>query len=238
VDGIEEDLGLSDAWTWAKQGRDLVLGSRYPILDTHEIPGYDDYRSGAFLLDARDALGAKLLAINMHPPCCNYGPDGDEPSSNTQRQRVVDGVVAFLRDVKQGEGPFGLAPDTPIVVLGDMNFVGDAQQPRTLRTGDIVHNDRFGPDAAPDWDGSPLLDTKPRQVSAPMHTTWIDASSSFPPGRLDYAFVSDSVLDVVHEFVLHTPVLSEQTRSAYGLRAEDTNTASDHLPVVIDVAAQ
>ncbi|MFB6280131.1 MAG: endonuclease/exonuclease/phosphatase family protein, partial [Salinibacter sp.] len=236
VDGIEEDLGLSDAWTWAKQGRDLVLGSRYPILDTHEIPGYDDYRSGAFLLDARDALGSKLLAINMHPPCCNYGPDGDEPSSNTQRQRVVDGVVAFLRDVKQGEGPFGLAPDTPIVVLGDMNFVGDAQQPRTLRTGDIVHNDRFGPDAAPDWDGSPLLDTKPQQVSAPMHTTWIDASSSFPPGRLDYAFVSDSVLDVVHEFVLHTPVLSEQTRSAYGLRAEDTNTASDHLPVVIDVA--
>lgn len=238
VNGIEEDLGLSEAWTWAKQGRDLVLGSRYPILDTHEIPGYEDYQSGAFLLDARDALGSKLLAINMHPPCCNYGPDDDEPSSNTQRQQVADGVIAFLRDVKQGEGPFGVSDETPIVVLGDMNFVGDAQQPQTLRTGAIVHNDRFGPDAAPDWNGSPLLDTKPRQVNSPMHTTWIDASSAFPPGRLDYAFVSDSVLDVVHEFVLHTPALSDDTRPAHGLRENDTNQASDHLPVVIDVAAE
>ena len=238
VNGIEEDLGLSDAWTWAKRGQDLVLGSRYPILDTHEIPGYDDYRSGAFLLDARDALGSKLLAINMHPPCCNYGPDGDEPSRNTQRQQVADGVIAFLRDVKQGEGPFGIAPDTPIVVLGDMNFVGDAQQPRTLRTGDIIHNNRFGPDAAPDWDGSPLLDTKPRQVNSPMHTTWTNATSSFPPGRLDYAFVSDSVLEVVHEFVLHTPTLSENMRSAYGLQENDTTHASDHLSVVIDVAGE
>lgn len=238
VNGIEGDLGLSDQWEWAKQGRDLVLGSRYPILDTHAIPGYADYQSGAFLLDAQDALGSQLLAINMHPPCCNYGPNEDEPSSNTQRQQVVDGVIAFLRDVKQGEGPFGVAPDTPIVILGDMNFVGDAQQPRTLRTGDIIHNDQFGPDAAPDWDGSSLLDTKPQQVETPMHTTWIDGSSSFPPGRLDYAFVTDSVLEVVHEFVLYTPALSASTRSGYGLQAEDTNQASDHLPVVIDVTSQ
>jgi len=238
VDGIEQDLGLSDAWTWAKRGPDLVLGSRYPILDTHAISGYDDYRSGAFLLDAQDVLGSKLLVINMHPPCCNYGPDGDEPSRNTQRQQVVDGVVAFLRDVKRGEGPFDAPAETPIVVLGDMNFVGNAQHPQTLRTGDIVYNDRFGPDAAPDWDGSSLLDTKPRQVNSPMHTTWINAASSFPPGRLDYALVSDSVLDVLHEFVLHTPELSDDTRSAHGLRADDTNRASDHLPIVIDVAAR
>ncbi len=238
VDGIEQDLGLSDAWTWAKCGQDLVLGSRYPILDTHEIPGYDDYQSGAFLLDAQDALGSKLLAINMHPPCCNYGPDEDEPSRNTQRQQVVDRVVAFLRDVTRGEGPFGIASDTPIVVLGDMNFVGDAQHPRTLRTGEIVNTDRFGPAGAPDWDNSPLLDTRPRQTGTPMHTTWMNASSSFPPGRLDYAYVSDSVLEVVHEFVLNTPALSEEARSPYGLRADDTNTASDHLPVVIDVATK
>jgi endonuclease/exonuclease/phosphatase family metal-dependent hydrolase len=116
-----------------------------------------------------------------------------------------------------------------------MNFVGDAQQPLTLRTGEIVNTDRFGSPAAPDWDGSPLLDTKPRQVATPLHTTWIANESSFPPGRLDYAFVTDSVLEVVHEFVLHTPALPEDVRTTHGLRADDTVTASDHLPVVIDI---
>jgi len=232
----EEALGLPGGWAWAKKGQDLVLGSRYPILDTHAIPGYEDNVSGAFLLDADGALGTDLLVVNMHPPCCNYGPDDGEPSRNAQRQRVVDGVVAFLRDVKQGEGPFDVPRETPIVVLGDMNFVGEAQQPQTLRTGEIVNTGRFGPAAAPDWDGSPLLDTRPRQAATPFHTTWVAPGSSFPPGRLDYAFVTDSVLDVVHEFVLHTPALPAAVRSAHGLRADDTPTASDHLPVVIDVA--
>ncbi len=231
----EDELGLASEWEWAKHGRDLVLGSRYPILDTHVIPGYEDYRSGAFLLDAQDALGSRLVVVNMHPPCCNYDSEEGEPSSNAQRQQVVDGVVAFLRDLKQGDGPFEVASETPIVVIGDMNFVGAAQQPRTLRTGEIVNTDRFGPPAAPDWDGSPLLDTKPRQVASPMHTTWIDAGSSFPPGRLDYAYVTDSVLEVVHEFVLYTPVLPEEVRTTHGLRANDTVNASDHLPLVIDV---
>ncbi|WP_103019904.1 endonuclease/exonuclease/phosphatase family protein [Salinibacter altiplanensis] len=232
----DEALGRTGGWTWAKTGQDLILGSRYPILDTHTIPGYENNVSGAFLLDADDALGTDLLVVNMHPPCCNYGPDDDAPSRNAQRQRVVDGVVAFLRDVKQGEGPFGVPTETPIVVLGDMNFVGEAQHPRTLRTGEIVNTDRYGPPAAPDWDGSALLDTRPRQVGTPLHTTWIAPGSSFPPGRLDYAFVTDSVLEVVHEFVLHTPALPTDVRTSHGLRADDTPTASDHLPVVIDVA--
>jgi len=235
-EAAEGALGLSTEWTWAKRGADLVLGSRYPILEAHTIPGYETNRSAAFLLDAEAALGSQLVVVNMHPPCCNYGPDDGEPSRNAQRQQVVDGVLAFLRALKQGEGPFSVAPNTPIVVMGDMNFVGAAQHPQTLRTGQIVNTDRFGPPAAPDWDGSPLLDTTPRQVASPLHTTWIDTESSFPPGRLDYAFVTDSVLEVVHEFVLHTPALPQDVRAAHGLQAADTRTASDHLPVVIDVA--
>jgi len=231
----EGTLGLAEEWHWAKEGRDLVLGSRFPILDTHAIPGYEDYESGSFLLDSEDALGSRMIVINMHPPCCNYPANDDQPSSDAQRQRVVDGVAAFIRKVKNGEGPFGVPAQTPIVILGDMNFVGSAQQPRTLRTGEIINNDDFGSSAAPDWDGTSLLDTNPRQAHAPMHTTWIDAGSSFPPGRLDYAFVTDSVLDVAHEFVLHTPVLPDDARQRHGLQSGDTNTASDHLPVVIDV---
>jgi endonuclease/exonuclease/phosphatase family metal-dependent hydrolase len=235
---MEGEYGLAEDWSWAKRGQDLVLGSRFPIEDEHTIPGYEENDSGAFLLDTRPALGERLIVVVMHPPCCNFAVDEDDPSRNAQRQQVVDGVAAFLRDVTGGEGPFDVTTGTPIAVVGDMNFVGKAQQPRTLRTGEIVNTDRFGPPGAPDWDGSDLLDTNPRQTGAPLHTTWIDSSSAFPPGRLDYAFVTDSALDVVHEFILNTATLSEAERATHGLEAGDTATTSDHLPVVIDLAAE
>jgi len=234
----EGELGLATNWEWAKEGRDLVLGSRFSILDSHSISGYEDYESGAFLLDTRDTLGTRLVVVNIHPPCCNDEPEGGEPSSDAQRQRVVDGVIAFIRTIKKGEGPFDVPSETPIAILGDMNFVGAAQQPLTLRTGEIVNKDIFGSSVAPDWDDSGVLDTNPQQVDSPMHTTWIDTESPFPPGRLDYAYVTDSVLDVVHEFVLYTPALSDSTRRSHDLQANDTDTASDHLPVVIDVQPQ
>jgi endonuclease/exonuclease/phosphatase family metal-dependent hydrolase len=234
---MEEALGVDGDWAWAKRGQDLVLGSRFPIEASRPIPGYEDYESGAFLLDARPALGRRLVVVVMHPPCCNYPADEEAPSRNAQRQQVVDGVAAFLRDVTDGEGPFGVGPGTPIAVVGDMNFVGAAQQPRTLRTGEIVNTERFGPAAAPDWDGTALLDTRPRQTGAPLHTTWIDSTSSFPPGRLDYAYVTDSALEVVHEFVLNTAALPGPERAEHGLRAGDTATMSDHLPVVVDLAS-
>lgn len=233
---VEDVYGGAAGWDWTKAGSDLVVGSRYPILETHTIPGYDDYRSAAALLDADEGLGRPLLFIVMHPPCCNYSPEDGEPSSNAQRQLVVDGVAAFIRDVKQGDGPFQVAPNTPIVVAGDMNFVGSAQQRETLRTGEIINIGRFGSGIAPDWDGSPLLDTKPPQTARPLFTTWVDAESSFPPGRLDYAYVTDSVLEVAHEFVLFTPALSDTVHNKYDLRPADTRRASDHLPLVIDVA--
>lgn len=223
-------------WAVAKAGPDLVVASRYPVAGVHTIPGYEDDKSGAFLLDTREALGRRLVLVVMHPPCCNVGPEDGAPSRNVQRQHVVDGVAAFLRDLNEGSGPFDVPENTPVAVLGDMNFVGDPQQARTLRTGEIVNEDRFGPSAAPDGDGSTLLDLNPGQTGRPMHTTWIDAESSFPPGRLDYAFLSDSVLRATHAFVLYTPALADSTLAACGLRASDTRTASDHLPLVVDIA--
>ena len=234
----EDSLGLPTDWSWAKRGPDLVLGSRFPIEEAHAIKGFRQYESGAFLLDTRAAWGRFFLVVVMHPPCCNDPATEAAPSRNVQRQRVADGVAAFLRRVRQGEGPFEVPPQTPIAVVGDMNFVGDPQQPRTLRTGEIVDTAAFGPSALPDWDKSALLDVNPPQTGAPLHTTWIDAESPFVPGRLDYAFVSDSVVDVVHSFVLRTGTLSETQRSAAGLQVDDTATASDHLPIVIDLAAR
>jgi len=230
--------GASTGATWqaAKAGLDLVLLTRYPIEATHTIPGYEGNRSGAFLIDTREALGAPLLYVLTHPPCCNYADA--TPSRDAQRQQVVDAIAAFVRDVKAGDGPFDVPDDTPIVIAGDMNFVGSAQQPQTLRTGTIVNTGSYGQGAAPDWDGSPLLDANPRQAGTPLHVTWDDPGSSFPPGRLDYTYVSDSVVDVVNAYVLHTPALPASTLAAHGLEADDTRTASDHLPLVVDIVAR
>lgn len=234
----EGPLGLSEDWTWRKEGPDLVIGSRFPIVETHAISGFRRFESGAFLLDAREALGTFLIVVVMHPPCCNRPGGEGKPSRNVQRQKVVDGVAAFLREVTKGKGPFDVPSETPIAVVGDMNFVGDPQQPRTLRTGEIVHTDEFGPAAGPDWDTSELLDVNPRQTGSPLHTTWMDSTSAYLPGRLDYAYVTDSVVDVTHAFVLNTEEMSRRQRSTYDVKRDDTARASDHLPIVIDLAGE
>jgi endonuclease/exonuclease/phosphatase family metal-dependent hydrolase len=231
-------LAARDDPTWhaAKEGLDLVAVSRYPIVASHAIPGYEQYESAAFLIDTRDVLGTPLVLIAAHPPCCM----GGDPPADLRRQRVVDGIASFIREMKAGTGPLNddalrVDEGTPFMVVGDMNFVGSAQQPHTLSTGEIVHEAMYGPSVAPDWDGTPLLDTNPRFSHGPLHVTWVNPESSFPPGRLDYAYVSDSVLDVPRAFVLSTEAMPETALTAYGLKRTDTRTASDHLPVVVDV---
>ena len=226
---LEDD----ETWYTEKAGLDLVLVSRYPITASHTIAGYDDYASGAFLLDATGALGSDLLVILAHPPCCNYSDA--TPSRDVQRQITVDAIAAFLRDVQQGTAPIDVPENTPIVVAGDMNFVGSAQNAETVRTGAIVNTDRFGPSAAPDWDDSPLHDLNPPQTGTPLHATWMGVGSSFPPGRLDYIYTSDSVVNTANTFTLYTPGLPDSVLATTGLQADDTTVASDHLPLVVDL---
>ncbi len=231
---VEAMLPSADdaAWYGAKAGLDLVVVSRYPILSSHTIPGHERHESGAFLIDAREALGTELLFVLMHPPCCS----GGTPPADARRQQVVDRVLAFLREVRAGEGPLALAPETPVVVAGDMNFVGDDDVPRSLRTGAVADTARFGPAFAPDWDGGALLDLAPRLTGWPMNFTWYNPSSRFAPGRLDYVYLTDSVLRPVRQYVLFTPGLAEDQRRAWGLEADDAVRASDHLPLVVDLA--
>lgn len=218
-------------WYAAGAGRDLVVLSRFPIDRTFAIPGYDEYESGGFLLDTRDRWGRPTLLVLAHPPCCS----GGSPPADERRQEVVDEIAAFVADARSEGGRIDLPERSPIVVAGDMNFVGDARQPHTLRTGTIVRSDRSGYPSAPDWDGTPLLDVAPRTTGLPANFTWYSPDSDYPPGRLDYIFVTDSVLEVEREFALFTPALPGRLRGRLGLRADDVPTASDHLPVVADL---
>lgn len=219
---IEKIIPSTDGQPWysMKGGRDIVVISRFPIEAGTSIDG-----NGAFLIDVSRWFKSKLLLIGAHLPCCG---------NNEGRRNEIDALMMFLRQSKDGQGGIPLAENTPIILLGDLNLVGDSQQLRTLLTGDIQDTVRFGPKMIPDWDGSGFADLMPYCTNVPFSFTWYDPNASFGPGRLDFMIYSDSVIEPVKKFVLFTPALPADSLTKYDLSADDALNASDHLPVVAD----
>lgn len=212
-------------WYHAKEGPDCHAISRYPILESALIPGHNQGAgNGAFLIDV-PGIETNLLLIVAHPPCC---------ANNVGRQVEVDLMMAFIREAKAGNGPIPIEANTPIVVLGDMNLVGDRRQLETLLSGDIDNESSYGPDFNPDWDGNNLLDSHPYTTGVPFSYSWYSEGSSFSPGRLDFLLYSGSNLMLQNNYSLFTPALPQDSLNAFNLFTDDTVIASDHLPIVVD----
>lgn len=210
---------LGGMWYHGEVSSDVLVVSRYPVLHSTPIGG-----NGAFILDL-GSTNNQLLLLVAHPPCC---------ANNMGRQREIDEMMAFVRDAKAGNGFPALAPNTPIVIMGDMNLVGFNEQQETLITGNIMDEASYGPDFQPDWDGTALGDAKPPATHLPMSFTWYNDNSSFSPGRLDYIVYTESVLELQNSYVLFTHSLPQDSLLLHGLESEDVIEASDHLPVVAD----
>lgn len=213
---IEEFLP-GQTWYHEKHGFDIVTISRYPIQFSERVNG-----NAAFYLDVN---GQDILLINCHLPCCENDVD---------RQIEVDIIMEYIRELKNGNGNFNLNEGTPIIIAGDMNFVGDANQPYTFRTGDILNNGFYGPDFSPDWDNSELEDANPYATNSFGNFTWLNINGSFYPGKLDWIFYTNSKLSIQNTFALYTPGLSPNMLAEYSLGFNDVLTASGHLPVVAD----
>lgn len=217
---------LFDGWFPLPQGQtwqcvdvaDCQIVSRFPILSFWPLDG-----NVAALIDTSTHWGRQMLAVSAHPPCC---------ASDSARQAEIDRIMSFVRDAKQAGGTVTVPSGTPLLIGGDLNLVGLAQQLRTLLTGDIV-NSQFGPDFSPDWDESSLTSQLPRHSEKRMGFTWRDDAQTFWPGHLDYLIYSDSVVRTTNSFVLITSEMSPATLAHYGLEADDS-TASDHLLFVAD----
>jgi hypothetical protein len=128
-----------------------------------------------------------------------------------------------------------LGPEVPLLIAGDMNFVGLAGQLETLLTGNIADNAAFGPDAPPDPDGTDLANIVSRQTEKRMGYTWRDDLSSFWPGHLDYLIYSDSNLSLRYDFILYTPEMSPAELTKNGLEPGDS-LGSDHILFCADFA--
>jgi len=222
---LEEILPSPKGKSWkAKRTSDNVLATRYSFIDDTSA---GPFGNGAFLLDLRPKFNNDLLVVVAHPTCCD---------NDSSRQHEVDAIAAFLRDSKESGVPFKLTDKTPVIIMGDMNFVGDPYQVKTLLEGDIFHEDLYGEDFTPDWDDTFLDDAKPLSSNLPhaFTHTGFGGPGTYANGRLDYIIYSGSVLDLENSFVLFTPAMPQELLNKYNIRNDDSKIASDHLPVVVD----
>jgi len=222
---IEQHLpsGAGEDWYGVKRDSGNVIVSRFPIGDTWEVnPGY---RITAALLELGTDYETDLLVIANHWRCC---------SANDDRQQEADSVIEFLADARTPGGAITVPADTPIVLGGDFNLVGWRQQLETILTGDIINEGTYGPDSAPDWDGTDLAAPPSRHPDGRASYTWRNDFSSFYPGILDWILYTDSAMTLKNHFVLETRTMQSTTLSTNGLLSGDTFTASDHAPRVAD----
>ncbi|MDX1390202.1 MAG: T9SS type A sorting domain-containing protein, partial [Acidobacteriota bacterium] len=91
-----------------------------------------------------------------------------------------------------------------------------------------------GPDHDPDWDGSGWERSFPVHSDGLARYTWRNNFSSFAPGKLDFILYTGSVVTPGNGFVLNTADMSGSKLSALGLLSGDSQSASDHMPVVQD----
>ena len=214
----------NDTWYQGYTFRDLVILSKYPILEEASLISSD--RTMCSLLEIDNPNQPYVLIINSHLSCCDNDDD---------RQEQVDELVQVLREwILHGDGPFELPDNTPILNVGDLNFVGYQQQIRTVTLGDIYDESSYGNDFPLDWDGSSVTDLFSRHTHKRMGYTWRNDGSSYNPGKLDYIIYTDSNISISKHFVLNTLAIPNSTLIEWGLEADDTYEASDHLPIIVD----
>ena len=226
IDGIIQAWFPNEQWHASWTHRDLVVLSRFSIINDASI--ISSNRTMVALLNTENELGKNLLVFNSHLSCC---------SNNEDRQQQVDEFASVWREwVLNSEGPFEIEEGTPFVHVGDFNYVGYRQQVVTIRDGDIEDENQYGNDFLPDWDSTSIIDLFPRHTHKRMGYTWRKDGSSFNPGKLDYVFYSDATIDTGKYYILNTLAMDDTSLSYYELEWEDTQNASDHLPIVFDIA--
>lgn len=213
--------GTPAGWYTTKDDYDMIVASKYPFNGTWS---YLDRQYGV-LIDLPAPYTHDFLIVAAHFNCC---------TADAARQDQSDEFIEFVLDAKSPGGVLTLPQNTPIALVGDLNLVGWAQQLTTVLTGDVQDEINYGPGGLPDWDNSPFTDAIPLQTDKNMAYTWRNDNSNFPAGRLDFIIYSDAACTLEKSFTLQTEVMSPARLALYGLQLNDTETLTDHFPLVAD----
>lgn len=160
----------------------------------------------------------RLLVSTSDLQCCGNGSDTPEELIRLAEAESIG--TAIRKAMSGGEGGVDA-----VLVTGDFNLVG-SRRPLDLLLRGL------------DTDGSNLTDAHPLDLAALTDATWSGARAvrAFTPGRLDCFLYSDSALRLEQAFVLSTGDLPARWLQAHGLRADDSDHASDHRPIVADLS--
>ena len=208
---------------------DLLVVTKFPVLQSWSVTN----KVAASLIDLPDEFySTDFLSIYAHPPCCG---------NDSGRQEDFDATIAFIQDLQSPGGVGEVAFNTPFTFSGDMNLVGYAEQYLTILNGTISNTSQYGEGGFPDWDDTPISDVICRLTERTSSHTWRKNTPNlgpgeYAPGRLDFIFYSNSVLDVTKSYTLATREMSPEVLIQNGLDVDDTYLSSDHLPIVSDFA--
>jgi len=153
---------------------------------------------------------------SVHLKCCG-GLESAEDARRMAEATVINRVLSDMAlDNAWGSNP------APVILGGDFNLNG---------TTDVLETAC----AALDLDGSGLEAAAAGVLGdrSAMYT-FGRPQSDWPRARLDFITYPDGVATAYNAFVLDTRMLSEASLEAMGLERDDVS-ASDHLPVVVDV---
>ncbi|MEM1445535.1 MAG: endonuclease/exonuclease/phosphatase family protein [Planctomycetota bacterium] len=233
AEALDQAAPLSDGGTWhAHRDAGQVIASRFPIRSVvTNVPG-DPREPAIATIDLPDTQYTRDLHIlNLHLKARSGS------SNEARRLASVDFLIDYLEDTRNPAASRGLPDRTPIIALGDYNTASGNAPVENLANGNYTNNTRFGPDAPPDWDGTPLTIVEARHNVAGLDTfTFRNGNTR---SRLDWIAYTDSVLTLAQAFVLNTTGMSSPDLAAAGLERRDIvfdtdSSRWDHLPVVAD----
>ena len=206
---------------------DLLVVTKFPIIQSWSVTN----KVAASLIDLPDEVySTDFLSIYAHPPCCG---------NDSGRQEDFDATIEFIHDLQSPGGVGEIAFNTPFTFSGDMNLVGYVEQYLTILNGTISNTSQYGEGGFPDWDDTPISDVICRLTERTSSHTWRKNITNlepgeYAPGRLDFIFYSNSVLNVTKSYTLATREISPEVLIQNGLDVDDTYISSDHLPIVSD----
>lgn len=152
-----------------------------------------------------------VSVASFHLKCCG-GAGGTEDARRLAEAEAVN--RAFGLALRNEGGAMR-------VIAGDLNMVGSSRPVDVLRAG-------------LDRDGTDMDVVRALVLGDASAATWSSGKGPFSPGRLDYALVGDAGATVTRSFVFDTSVLSDAALARIGLDRSDSS-ASDHLPIVVDI---
>lgn len=218
------------------RNRDNIILSIFPISKFPQS-NEDEERHAVALIDLpSDHFKKDICLIASH----FIGKNSNLP----KRINHSDHILRWIKDAITEGGEVTLKPNTPIVIMGDLNAYSESlsTHPKNLIEGQIVNEQKYGSDFNPDWNRMKLVDALPvHNGSSTINYTFRNDASPYEPSILDRVIYTSSVLKIANSYVLNTMQLTKSQLAKLKIKKEDTILNAeignyDHFPIIVDFA--